>query len=142
MSYGVIVPVFLGLVFTIVGYLKRKEIKKLKQSGIRVDGTVIAVEYEPPVNPSTGDGSNNMGSYYPVFKFMTTEKKWITKRNEIGHYPSKYQEGDTVPVIYDPDNANEFMIDDNSTNIMVHMFWFGIFLIAVGCIVFAVTKQR
>ena len=142
MSYGVIVPVLLGLVFTIVGYLKRKEIKKLKESGIRVDGIVISVEYEPPANPRAGDGSNNMGSYYPLIKYITSEKGPITKRCEVGHYPSKYQEGDTVPVIYDPDKINEFMIDDNSSNIMVHMFWFGIFLIAVGCVVFAVTKQR
>jgi len=107
MSYGVIVPVLLGLVFTIVGYLKRKEIKKLKQSGIRVNGTVSALEYEPPANPSAGDGSNNMGSYYPVIKYITAEKGWITKRCEIGHYPSKYEEGDTVPVIYDPDDVHD-----------------------------------
>jgi hypothetical protein len=144
MNYGVIAPVILGLVFTIVGYLKRKEIKKLKQSGIRVDGTVFSVEYEPPTNMSTGNDNynSNTGIYYPVIRYVTTGKEWVTKRCEIGHYPSKYKEGDTVPVIYDPDKINEFMIDDNSSNIIVHLFWFGILLISIGGIVFAVTKQR
>jgi hypothetical protein len=141
MSYGVIASVILGVVFTIVGYIKRKEIHKLKQYGIRVDGTVISLDYEPPSNSGSANGHyNNTGTYYPVIRYATTEKELLTKRCEIGHYPAKYNEGDTVPILYDPDNANEFIIDDNSSGIIVHLFWFGILLIAVGGAIFAITK--
>ena len=139
--YGFLMPVVLGLAFTIVSYFKNKEVKKLKQSGIKVTGDVVAVEYEPPANYSPADVddyNNQTGSYFPVIRYPVGKNEYVSKRSEIGRYPNKYNEGDTVPVIYDPDNVNEFIIDDNSSKIFVVMFWSGIFLVAVGIVVFII----
>ncbi len=138
MSYATILPAVLGLAFAIVGYLKMKEVKKLKQSGVRVDGTVFSIEFEPPTYSSSGN--SNSGLYYPVIRYVTNEKEWITKRYEVGHFPSKYTEGQTVPVLYDPDKINEFIIDDNSSNIMQVLFWAGIAIIFITVAVFILKK--
>lgn len=69
---------------------------------------------------------------------MTTEKEWVTLQYNIGTLPSKYIEGDKIPVIYEPGNVTEFMIDDGGAKIFNHMFWAGIVLTTatiIGCIV-------
>ena|ERR1700759_4216703 len=138
MSYAIILPAVLGLAFSIVGYLKMKEVKKLKKSGIRVDGTVFSIEFEPPTYSSSGN--SNSGLYYPVIRYVTREKEWVTKKYEVGHYPGKYNEGETVPVLYDPGNINEFIVDDNSSNIMQVLFWAGIAIIFMTVVVFVLKK--
>lgn len=132
----------LGLVFTLVGYFKGKEIKKIKESGIKAEGVVFSLEFENSSfnNGSDYDTSRSPGMYYPVIRYVTAEKEWVTEKYNIGSYPSKYQEGDKVPVIYDPENIKEFIIDNNSVNIIQHAFWFGIGLIAVGAVLFTILK--
>jgi hypothetical protein len=136
-SYLLVIGV--GLVFTVSGYKKKKIINRLRQSGIKVDGVVFSLEYDAS-SPDSNDYDNQSGMYYPVIRYLTIEKEWVTEKYMFGSYPSKYKEGDTVPVIYDRKNIKEFVIDDNSSKLIGYLLWFGPVIIAADIIVFIIKR--
>jgi len=77
------------------------------------------------------DGLNNSPFlYYPVIRYTTLEKEWITEQYNIGtSYLMAYKEGDKVKVVYDPNKTTTFIIDDGSTLLI------GPILIVIGVIV-------
>ena len=133
-EFSYLIVIGIGLVATIVGYKKKKEIKRLRQSGVKVDGVVFKLEYEA-FSPSSNDYL-----YYPVVRYLTVEKEWVTEKYMFGSYPSKYNEGDTVPIIYNRENIKEFIIDDNSSKLIGYLLWFGPAIIAVDIIVFIIKN--
>lgn len=50
------------------------------------------------------------GMYFPVVRFLTAEKEWITQELSIGQNPPM-KEGKKVQVIYDPDDPSEVEIN-------------------------------
>lgn len=100
----------LGAIFTVVGAVLHDRSKKLRKTGIKVEGIVFNIEHEVSSNDS-------MGLYYPVIRYVTLQGEWITKRYNIGSRPSSYSEGDTVTVIYDPDDTSAFMLNDSVSKI-------------------------
>lgn len=48
---------------------------------------------------------NNKGMHYPVVRFLTHNKEWITKELSIGYNPAK-KEGTKIRVIYDPNDTS------------------------------------
>jgi hypothetical protein len=113
-------------VFAIVwGIGKMSERRKLLKTGIRVEGVVFKLEER------FSNNKDRMPIYYPVIRYLTLNKEWITKEYESGTNPSAYKEGDIVNVIYDPDDNNHFIIDGFLNRI------FGFVLIIIGILTIA-----
>jgi len=96
-----------GGTFLIVwGIGKINERRKLLKSGIKVDGVVFRLEER------LSSGKNRMLLYYPVIRYVTLDKNWITEEYGFGSKPSVYKEGDIVKIIYDPADYKHFIIDN------------------------------
>jgi hypothetical protein len=121
-----------GAFLTVLGVWKINERRKLLKIGIKVEGVVFKIEEE----------QDKRGiSYYPVIRYVTLEKEWITKKYNTGTNPPAYKEGDTVNVIYDPIDKEHFIVDNLSgkiTGLMLGLF--GILLI-VGVVIYYILHQ-
>ncbi|MDB5090067.1 MAG: hypothetical protein JWR09_4061, partial [Mucilaginibacter sp.] len=110
-----------GAFLTVFGISKLNERRKLIKSGVKVEGVVFDIE------TSRGTGSDTRSTtYYPVIRFVTADKEWITEKYNIGSSPSVYNVGDKVTVIYDITDYKHFLIDNTQTKLL------GPALIAVG----------
>jgi hypothetical protein len=78
---------------------------RLFRQGISSRGTVIRLERTW--------GSRR--SLFPVIRFLTEKKEWITFRSVIGSYPPDYKEGDEVNVRFLPDKPEIAEIDSIRT---------------------------
>lgn len=77
-----------------------KRAKHLLANGKIATGTIIDNIYE-----YTAKG----GVYYPVVRFLTAKKEWITKQLDTGSNPPM-TEGRRVEVVYDSEAPENFMI--------------------------------
>ena len=68
-------------------------------------------------------------TYYPVVEFQLPDvNQKITFQHDVGSSTPSYNRGAVVPVLYDPDNIREAIIDEGIWN------WFGPIVISVvGC---------
>jgi hypothetical protein len=114
----------IGPLFAIVGllamglaiYLGLQRWNFLERA-LPVEGTVI--EY---YSSTDSDGT----TYYPVVEFKSPESGTaVTFRHDVGSSHPSYSGGALVPVLYDPDNNSEAIIDEGIWN------WFGPILISV-----------
>jgi hypothetical protein len=80
-----------------------KERRKIRAVGIKVEGVIFELN-----NRLDSDGCN---CYYPVVRYLTLEKEWMTQEYYVGRNPSPYQEGDKVIILYDPDDPKQFILD-------------------------------
>ncbi|MFY0607559.1 MAG: DUF3592 domain-containing protein [Cyclobacteriaceae bacterium] len=67
----------------------------LAASGKTAEGIIFKNNYK-------GMGASK-GLYFPVVRFLTDDKKWITQELGVGQNPPM-DEGKKVTVIYDPEN--------------------------------------
>jgi len=122
-----------GLVIAIFGYFKKARVAHLSKIGVRVDGVVFSMEQDSKINFGSQTSST---TWYPVIRFVTAEKEWVTQRYNIYAFPGKYREGDKVSVVYNPDKITEFIIDDDTGMFINYFVWIGILLIVAGIAVF------
>ncbi len=102
-STDIVIGISIGIMVAIVIFYKIKERQKIRARGIKVEGVVFEI-----IDDGI-DFSDRM--YYPVVRYLTIEKEWITQRYDVGSVPSRYKEGDVVSVIYDPKDISKFIID-------------------------------
>ena len=87
------------------------------ERALSAEGTVI--EYHASTD---SDGT----TYYPVVQFKAPDSGTaITFRHDVGSSNQSYNRGALVPVLYDPDNIYEAIIDEGLWN------WFGPILLSV-----------
>jgi hypothetical protein len=98
-------PAFIGLVMSLFSllfglylYVRRN---KFERSGIKVSAVVNEI-----IVDQTGDGK----FYYPVVSFSTLTGQLIEEQYPIGSYPSLYQKGDEIQVVYLDEISPEFII--------------------------------
>lgn len=89
-------------------YLK----KKIRKNGIETDGVIF--EIHRPV--SRGDRYRSPS--YPVVRFVTRNKQWITAESKIGVPMGAYKPGKKVKVIYEESRPERFFIDDTVTRLV------------------------
>jgi hypothetical protein len=92
-----------------------RKYKKLKQSGIRVNGEIVDI-LEGPQN------NNGTKNYIPVVKFTTTADETLTVQMGFAADKYAYRIGQSIPVIYDPENPKQFMVNDARSNIIAPIF--------------------
>ncbi|PWK79345.1 uncharacterized protein DUF3592 [Mucilaginibacter oryzae] len=106
-----VVTGIIGAGLTIAGVVLRYRRMRLLKTGIKVEGIVFSIEYEP--------GSQGYsGQYYPVIRYVANNGEWITKKYTLGSNPSTFKEGESVTVFYDPENPSTFMLNDKLSKIV------------------------
>ncbi|SDD48110.1 Protein of unknown function [Mucilaginibacter pineti] len=123
-----------GAFLAVLGAGKFNERRKLIKTGVKVNGVVFRIE-------ESTDDETNSSMYYPVIRYLTEDKEWITETYKLGSRPSVYKEGDSVSVIYDPANYKHFIIDNTFTKFLAPvLFIIGVLLIA-SVIIYYVLHQ-
>jgi hypothetical protein len=92
-----------SLIFGAIGIIQWQKGNTLISSGKKATAIVDKNVY-------SRDGDS--GTYYPVVRFLTDEKEWITQQLDVGYSPAM-PEGTRIDVIYDPEEPENVQI--NST---------------------------
>lgn len=111
--------------FLIIKNVQRK-ISRIDAIGKSVNGVIFSHE-------STIDSVSNNAIFYPVVRFTTTSKEWITAKSQISVMPGIYKNGQTVQIIYDPEKPTSFYIKERYTQIVLRVAGaFSLCLICIG----------
>ncbi|GAA3958252.1 DUF3592 domain-containing protein [Mucilaginibacter dorajii] len=122
-----------GTFFTVWGIGKITERSKLVKTGVKVDGVVMENEYD-------GEG-RDVGTYYPVIRYITLEKEWVTKRYEIGSSPPAFKERETVKVIYSLEDHEYFMIDNWHSKLLGPVFIIVGLTLIISVVIYFILHQ-
>jgi hypothetical protein len=127
-NYDELILLVGGAFLLVLGIGKRNEREKLLKTGFKVEGVVFDIEKSwSVIDGVVDDGvSGRNFNYYPIIRYVTLEKEWVTKKYEIGTNPSTYNIGDKVTVIYDAMDIEHFIIDNYQTKLA------GLIFIVVG----------
>lgn len=120
-----------GVFFIIFGFYKGRQIHDLFTKGIKAEGVVFSIEkpYDNFISISdSNDFNNSSTNSYPVIRYVTQDKEWITQKYAMGSNPCMYNEGDKVTVYYDPNETSTFVIDSKLTRLAQPL------LTIVGCL--------
>ena len=124
-----------GIVFIIIGFYLRSKRMKLLRIGVKVDGTVTHIRKEKSKDSTV---NNNIYVFKPVIDFEANGKP-VSKISKIYSNPCPYKVGDKVTVTYNPDDIDDFTLNDGPA-LTLEIFFFGagilIWLIAAGYFIF------
>jgi len=84
-------------------------IKKITKFGAEAEGVIFDLV-------QSGGSAGNIT--YPIVRFVTDQKEWITEKSMIGAIPGMYKKGAKVIVVYEIDSPNNFFIKDKLTYIV------------------------
>jgi len=112
--YDYLFMLCIGAASTYVGVLQKRKRAKLLTNGLKAEGEVVELVF--------GGSTKNSTVYYPVIRFLTTEKEPITQKYDIGGTSNTYHQGDKLNVIYDPQNPLNFIVDDKRSKLAGPLF--------------------
>lgn len=141
-------PVWLLSIFLLVGialssggvYLGVQRVDFL-QSAITGNGTVVGFNSKT----STSDGKTTT-TYYPQVKYLpNSSSQTITFEHDVGSSHPSYRTGDSVVVLYSPEDPNEAIIDEGWMNYFGPILMLGIgviFALVGGSLIIKQRKQK
>ena len=97
-----LIILLLSFGFLIIGTILWQKGNHLLANGKKADAIVFKNNFQ--------SGSSDGGMYYPVVRFLTEKKEWITQELSIGYSPAK-KEGTKLQVIYDPEEPTNVEIN-------------------------------
>ncbi|MES1214953.1 MAG: DUF3592 domain-containing protein [Bacteroidota bacterium] len=105
--YNILIFLFLGtgLLFLASKLIEKK--KRLVNNGVEVEGVVFKFDDSSSSFITSSDSGNN--SRFPVIRFVTKEGLWITETADTALPSFLLKEGQSVKVVYNPDNPKEFI---------------------------------
>lgn len=123
----------IGAICSLFGAILYSQHKKLIKKGIHVEGTVISIKSER-------SNKDSVVINYAIIRYQTLQNEPITKEHNIGISSNySYKEGDSVEVIYDPDDNLLFTLNDaSSKNTPLTFILLGLTLLAASIIIFIV----
>jgi hypothetical protein len=100
-----VVPMFglVGGLLVVVGLFFFIRTRNFLGKAHEAKGTVIEMAYR---QNSSAD-SNSGGGYVPVYQFETEDKQRIVKQDGLATNPPRYQVGQTIDILYDPENPEK-----------------------------------
>jgi hypothetical protein len=103
-----IVIIAIGIALFYVAFKFRLNIKNIAKNGEQVEGIVFdTVEDDNPKSQAK----------YPIIRFVTSKKEWITEQYNISTLPGFLKKGQKVIIVYNPDNPKEFFVKSAITSI-------------------------
>ena len=115
MLFQSIVPyifILLGIALILFPFVVKPAIERLAKSGERCEGVVFQLDYKSKVIDMMHEDTITKDKI--TIRFVTQKQEWITADLDTSFmllYPGRFKEGDTVPVIYDPNNPSDFTIE-------------------------------
>jgi hypothetical protein len=85
-----------------IGLYETITTRRQVETYVRVSGTVVDNSYSP-----SDSSDSTSGAYYPVVEFKPKDGRPVRFTDQIGSLPPDYEIGDTVEVIYNPQDRNE-----------------------------------
>ncbi|UII22297.1 DUF3592 domain-containing protein [Fulvivirga ligni] len=124
-----LIMIIISMGFIVAGAKLWEKSSHLLANGRKTNAVIFKNEYR-----RSSDG----GMYYPVVRFLTADKEWITKELDIGYLPAK-QEGTKLDVVYDPEDPQTVEIHGSfQLHLLPKVFFlFGIILLIVGVLSYA-----
>ena len=101
-----------GLVVVLIAMLKKASKSQLKQTGLKAEGIVFALEGKSNNTSSTSYNLNIKDKV--TVRFVTQNKEWITgdiNQEFAAFFTRQYKEGQSVDVYYDPKKPSDFFVD-------------------------------
>jgi hypothetical protein len=119
-----ILIIVIGIALLYVAYKFRLNIQKIAKNGIETEAVVFDIVSRNNIFTQTS---------YPVIRFVTTKKEWITEEYSIGTTPSFLKKGQKITVVYSPDNPKEFIVKSRITSAAPILFIIlAIIILAIG----------
>jgi hypothetical protein len=110
-------------------FYRRNQRMRLVQTGIVVDGEVVRIKR---ITSRDADTNRDTYTYKPVIKYLTNDNRWITEESVYATYPCPYKAGDKIKVVYDPDNVENFTLNDGvAVSVEIIFFSSGIFALLI-----------
>jgi hypothetical protein len=94
-----------GLPFFCIGGYEAWEVWMDSQNFSVAEGQVIGNQYIGTADLE--DSTKETYAYYPEVSFRTETEQTRTFTSGIGTYPAKYEEGETVEVLYNPEDPSD-----------------------------------
>lgn len=118
-----IIIIAIGIALSYVGFKLQSKVKRIAKNGIQTEGVVF----------DTVQSSNiESMAKYPIIRFVTLEKEWITETYNISTVPGLLKKGQKITVIYNPDNPKEFFVKSVVTSLAP------VFTIAMAIIILSI----
>lgn len=92
------------------GNTMRNKHRRLAQQGERTTGIVTSVIEDTWLKIFSDEGI-----YHHSIRFVTTDQRWVSKSytSLFGYHGSRYREGQTINIVYNPADREEFIIDSS-----------------------------
>ena len=116
------VVIFVGMVFLIVGIIRQVSYSILQRDCVAPTYGTVTDIYER-VN---GTDKDETVIYYPVYEYVAGDQVY-TSQSDVGSNIIRYDIGQQVPVMYDPNNPERYYIVGDKVNER-----FGIIFICIG----------
>ena len=100
-----------GLAFLLLSLIYFFKVKKISRNGVKTEGVVFDVEFR-----------RGYKTPYPVIRFLTTEKVWITQTPGFWTNARTPIKGDKVNVIYNPEDPTDFVVETKSNGSVAFIF--------------------
>lgn len=110
-----------SLPFLIIGLVDVRKAQVMVQEFVTASGSVIDNEYRSRTDPE--DSAKTYWSYYPIIRFRTVKGNEVVFTDREGSYPPKYEVGDVVDVLYNPENPQDAIIN-SWMSIWMGPLWF------------------
>lgn len=112
-----------GIYLVAKHYCKRRW---LQRHGLRTLGIVVRLE--------TDSGTADFEAiYYPVVRFHPAGHEYLEVRYDIGSKPASYAIGETVTLLYDPNQPKRFVIGDEALQGWAWLLAIGLFSGILAC---------
>ncbi len=128
-NINLLVVFLIGIALLVFGNFKRTQRTRLIASGIRTEATVLRIE-------SSFTGADQTPSYYPVVSYNNSQNETFVKTYGVSVNYNTYKPGDSVNIIYDSTDNNEFIIDDKRSKAIGPVFM----VVSLAVIIFALVQ--
>nr|WP_315394760.1 DUF3592 domain-containing protein [uncultured Sphingobacterium sp.] len=99
-----ITVVFVLFISTVIVYVlvsRTQQKRGLEKSGLRTEGIIVDLDF---------DRLSRTSVYYPVVRYQTLDKENVRRKYSVGAYPSYFEIGEKVIVIYNKDDTDDFIL--------------------------------
>lgn len=102
----------IGFVMVIVGAVVGIRTHSFIQGAEKAEGSVVELVRKRSTSTRSRSGTRRSYIYsYPVVKFETANGESVEFESNVGSNPPAFQPGESVTVLYNPEQVNEAMIE-------------------------------
>lgn len=129
-----LIPLGVGLLFLVISILVSSSMRKFVSKAQQTQGTIVDMVLS---RGSSSSSTNASYTYAPVFEFRAISGQMIRVQESVSSNPPQFQVGETVEVLYDPEDPQNARINKWS-NLYLFPTLFGVIGLLITAIGVAV----